>query len=252
MRAQRLLVCDIDNTLIGDVESLQRSAGGAVARVASTTAFGDRDREGAGERTSRCCEEWDVPTARCADHLGGQRDPLRSGQAAGGRCELAPDRSTTGGNRTASARRWSMICRAFDSNPPSMQRQFKLSYYVDPEPGAASAARSGSCCGENGVHARVIYSHDAYLDVLPSRASKGWRRALPRRPLGHSARARSLVAGDSGNDAEMLRCGALGRGRGQSQPRARRAARRSRGSTSPRRATPAASSRASSTTTSSP
>jgi sucrose-phosphate synthase len=49
----------------------------------------------------------------------------------------------------------------------------------------------------------VIYSHGAYLDVLPLRASKG---AALRYFCLHWGipPERCLVAGDSGNDAEML------------------------------------------------
>jgi sucrose-phosphate synthase len=51
--------------------------------------------------------------------------------------------------------------------------------------------------------ANLIYSHNEFLDVLPMRASKGHAiRYLATRwnlPLG-----RFLVAGDSGNDVEMV------------------------------------------------
>jgi sucrose-phosphate synthase len=53
------------------------------------------------------------------------------------------------------------------------------------------------------LHAQVIYSHDEFLDILPVRASKGhairylaYKWGLPL--------TRFLVAGDSGNDIEML------------------------------------------------
>jgi sucrose-phosphate synthase len=53
------------------------------------------------------------------------------------------------------------------------------------------------------LHANLIYSHQAFLDVLPVRVSKGhairylaYKWGLPLRNF--------LVAGDSGNDAEML------------------------------------------------
>ena len=59
------------------------------------------------------------------------------------------------------------------------------------------------------VQARVIYSHGAYLDLLPIRASKGMAvRYFALRwgiPLEHC-----LVAGDSGNDEEMLTGNTLG------------------------------------------
>ena len=59
------------------------------------------------------------------------------------------------------------------------------------------------------LHVNAIYSHQAYLDLLPVRASKGaalryladkWEIAIDR----------VLVAGDSGNDVEMLNGDTLG------------------------------------------
>ena len=53
------------------------------------------------------------------------------------------------------------------------------------------------------LSAKLIYSHESFLDVLPVRASKGQAvRYLAYKwglPLGNF-----LVAGDSGNDEEML------------------------------------------------
>src|SRR5690606_6625872 len=53
------------------------------------------------------------------------------------------------------------------------------------------------------LHAKLIYSHEAFLDVLPVRASKGQavRYLAYKRGLWLKS---FLVAGDSGNDEEML------------------------------------------------
>ena len=62
---------------------------------------------------------------------------------------------------------------------------------------------------ERGLRGRLVYSHNAFLDVLPARASKGRAiRYLSYKwdiPLDHF-----LVAGDSGNDECMLRGDTLG------------------------------------------
>lgn len=83
---------------------------------------------------------------------------------------------------------------------PLEQRAFKLSYFGD----AAAVARVRARLARAGLRASVIHSHGRYLDVLPERASKGTAvdhvRALYRLP----ERA-VFVAGDSGNDVEMLR-----------------------------------------------
>lgn len=82
------------------------------------------------------------------------------------------------------------------------QRAFKVSYNVDPArmpPLDEIRTRLRS----SGLHARLIYSHGAYLDVLPVRASKGQAIRYLAYKFGLPLRA-FLVAGDSGNDEEML------------------------------------------------
>ena len=58
-----------------------------------------------------------------------------------------------------------------------------------------------------GLAASVIFSHHEFLDVLPDGASKGNAMHYLARRWG-LAMDRILVAGDSGNDADMLRGGA--------------------------------------------
>lgn len=82
------------------------------------------------------------------------------------------------------------------------QRQFKLSYIVDPAamPPLSEIQNHLRQCN---LHAQLIYSHEEFLDVLPVRASKGhairylaYKWGLPLENF--------VVAGDSGNDIEML------------------------------------------------
>lgn len=88
------------------------------------------------------------------------------------------------------------------------QRAFKLSYTTTP--GATlSVEKLHRLLHEHRLHARLIYSHEEFLDVLPVRASKGhairylaYKWGLPLENF--------LVAGDSGNDAEMLMGDTLG------------------------------------------
>ena len=82
------------------------------------------------------------------------------------------------------------------------QREFKLS--SDADPGRMpSVTKIRAILREQNLSANLIYSHQAYLDVLPLRASKGrairylaYKWGLPLNAF--------LVAGDSGNDHEML------------------------------------------------
>lgn len=85
---------------------------------------------------------------------------------------------------------------------PLEQRRYKLSYFTGGHGDAAERVRdrlSGA-----GFNASVIQSHNRYLDILPLAASKGTavdyvRQRLNLRP------DQVIVAGDSGNDVEMLR-----------------------------------------------
>ncbi|MDA3785986.1 MAG: HAD-IIB family hydrolase, partial [Deltaproteobacteria bacterium] len=56
---------------------------------------------------------------------------------------------------------------------------------------------------EAGLHCQVIYSHGQFLDILPRRASKGRAIAYVIAKFGFAPRY-VMVAGDSGNDQDML------------------------------------------------
>ena len=81
------------------------------------------------------------------------------------------------------------------------QRRFKRSYYLD-DAGRLDDVRAA--LERAGQRATIIYSHDAFLDVLPVRASKGKAVRYLSQKWG-IAPERIAVAGDSGNDEEMLR-----------------------------------------------
>jgi sucrose-phosphate synthase len=85
---------------------------------------------------------------------------------------------------------------------------FKISYNVG-ETNPPRMASIRQLLRARGLRARLVHSHGSYLDVLPVRASKGQAiRYLSYRwdvPLGNV-----LVAGDSGNDECMLRGDTLG------------------------------------------
>lgn len=85
---------------------------------------------------------------------------------------------------------------------PENQREFKLSYIAKPE-SMPPLNEIYEYLHELKLHAQLIYSHEEFLDVLPIRASKGhairylaYKWGLPLENF--------FVAGDSGNDTEML------------------------------------------------
>ncbi|WP_158802560.1 MULTISPECIES: HAD-IIB family hydrolase [unclassified Acidisoma] len=85
---------------------------------------------------------------------------------------------------------------------PLEQRRFKLSYIAHGK--GDFKARVEEALQAHNLSASVAFSHNRYLDVLPRRASKGTAVEFVGKRLG-LANARIFVAGDSGNDIEMLR-----------------------------------------------
>jgi len=201
--ADRLLVCDIDNTLIGDREALaellvwldahrdQVAFGVATGRVL--------------ERTLSVLEEWNVP----------RPDVLIS--AVGSEVHYGgPDLVMDLNWRRTIDHRWDTLslreCLAdvpgIRLQPARDQREFKLSYFVD-RPAWPGTREIRKRIKEHGLAASVIFSHHEFLDLLPVRASKGRAIQYLARRWGFEM-DNVLVAGDSGNDADMLRSGALG------------------------------------------
>ncbi len=81
------------------------------------------------------------------------------------------------------------------------ERDFKISYNMDPNEDHLASVHQRLT--EHKLRYQLIYSHGAYLDILPTRASKG--RAI--KYLGKKwdiLPENILVSGDSGNDYEML------------------------------------------------
>ncbi|WP_110669919.1 HAD-IIB family hydrolase [Salinicola halophilus] len=81
------------------------------------------------------------------------------------------------------------------------QRRHKLSYFSDGDAGIVGRLRERLQARD--LAASVIHSHARYLDVLPVDASKGQAVEHVRRRL-KIARDALYVAGDSGNDLDML------------------------------------------------
>jgi sucrose-phosphate synthase len=87
--------------------------------------------------------------------------------------------------------------------PDTGQRKHKISYYIDPEK-SPSIKDIIKYLRRNDIKTNVIFSHGEFIDFLPIRASKG--QAVRHFALKWGiAFDRILVAGDSGNDGEMLK-----------------------------------------------
>jgi sucrose-phosphate synthase len=200
--ADRVVVSDIDNTLIGDkdgLEQLLQRLKDAGAKVAFGVATGRSI-----ELTKEVLQEWDIPM------------PQLLITSVGSAIHYGPHLVEDKGWENHISYRWKRdaLVEAMKElpgitlQPPAGQKKFKISYNVEPEkmPSVDEIYRH---LRRSQLQAKVIYSHGAYLDLLPIRASKGMAlRYFCMRwgiPLQHC-----LVAGDSGNDEEMLSGNTLG------------------------------------------
>jgi sucrose-phosphate synthase len=199
----RLLVCDIDNTLLGDDAGLER----LVATLET-----HRGELAFGIATGR-----PLPSALSVLRANGV--PIPDVLITGVGSEIH-----YGGRRPVEDTAWRRtIDHAWDrdalqellddlqglklQSKPN-QRRFKLSYDVEPDR-APSIDAIRDTIRSAGLEARVIFSHNAYLDILPARASKGDAVRFVAHRWGFPL-SDVLVAGDSGNDEAMLTIGAKG------------------------------------------
>ncbi len=193
---RRMLVSDIDNTLLGDRAGLD-----ALIRVLREPSRGF----GFGVATGR--------------HLRSTLDALQQARvplpdvlitAVGSEIHYGPEILPDIGWRRHIQHLWrrDALASLFMGLPgltlqsDDQQSEFKLSFIYDPDI-TPDLHELKVLLRRAGLHANLIHSHDAFLDVLPVRASKGravrylaYKWGLPLRAF--------LVAGDSGNDLEML------------------------------------------------
>lgn len=195
-RLDHFLITDIDNTLIGD----DNKALPELVRVIRD----NREKLGFGVATGRTLES---AVQYLEKHGIDKVDVIIS--SVGSEIYYGRRHKPGVGWRTHIADRWKRekIRELLDELPfldyqeEETQRPFKVSYYMDPGP--EHLVKIHDLLVRNKCRYNLIYSHDKYLDVLPYRASKGKAiRYLSYKwefPLGNF-----LVAGDSGNDEEML------------------------------------------------
>ncbi|MBB5021571.1 HAD-IIB family hydrolase [Desulfurispira natronophila] len=196
----RLLICDIDNTLTGDL--------GALEELVEKIKHHNR-RVGFGVATGRhlesardVLEEWGVPTPDVFITAVGSE--IHYGLT--GKPEEGWSRHIDYRWQPRRIREVLDALPGLELQPQSEQRRFKVSYLMEPQ-SAPSRREIVGILRKNDITANVIHSHDEFLDILPVRASKGHAvRYLALKwgmPLENI-----LVAGDSGNDEGMLKGGA--------------------------------------------
>ncbi len=200
--ADRILVTDIDNTLLGDAEglaALKALLAERGQRPAFAVATGRRIDSAVAviKETGAPTPDFWISSVGSEIHYGPQ---------------LVADRDWAHNIHY----RWDphAVREALRKTPglklqPKIdQRDFKVSYFIDPRK-APTVVQIEKRLREVGLRGSVIFSHGQYLDILPVRASKG----LAVRYVAHRwgiPMERVLVAGDSGNDEEMLTGKSLG------------------------------------------
>lgn len=196
-RVSRILVSDIDDTLLGDRKALEALLGW-LEEERELTAFA----VATGRNLSRAVEilkEWGVRVPDIVVSSVGTEIHYGPDLVADG----AWERQIRGGWRRRA------LEAAFEEIPgmrpqaPEKQGRYKLSFDVSPRlmPDIEILKNRLRTLG---LQARLVYSQGAFLDVLPVRASKGLAVRFLSHRLGVPLES-ILVAGDSGNDREMLR-----------------------------------------------
>lgn len=194
----RLMVCDIDNTLIGNRSSLKRlfqMIKSSPIKIAFGVATGRNLK-----LIYEVLEEWNIPQPNF--FISSVGSELFYGKEMQFNCEWKQWLNY----------RWNAekVKEALSSHKDLTLQQkdrqnfYKVSYYIDEE-STLDTKEIKKILHERDISCNVIKSHGILLDVLPVRCSKGlalhyfvdkWKLSLDH----------VLVAGDSGNDISML-CG---------------------------------------------
>ncbi|MDR5171990.1 HAD-IIB family hydrolase [Methylobacillus flagellatus] len=190
------LISDIDNTLLGDRRSLRQLVNWLKERKGKF-AFGIATGRTIDSAVD-ILKQWQVPVPEVLITSVGSE--IHYG------ARLIPD--TGWANHIRHKWRRDALEEAMKEFPgltlqaQENQREFKLSYIADPDK-MLPVEEINRRLRDQQLFAQLIYSHNEFLDLLPIRASKGHAIRYLAYKWGVPVR-HFLVAGDSGNDHEML------------------------------------------------
>jgi sucrose-phosphate synthase len=202
---QRFIITDIDQTLIGDANALDEFLK-FLDNAGDSFSFGIATAHKL-EPALDLLDQWNVPL------------PEVLITSLGTEIYYGSDLQDTGWKKHINYK-WEpealkQIISSIDGielQEEKLQDQFKISYILDKEMVKQKIIRRAKIVKrlrEQHLLANVIITYNQYLDLLPIRASKG----LAVRYLAHRwglPMAQFLVAGDSGNDEDMLKGDARG------------------------------------------
>lgn len=191
---KQLLICDIDDTLTGCRVSALEFSRFIVENP--TLTFGVATGRSLVE-AQRLIREWGLPVPEVFITSVGSEIYWNRGQGLQLDDDFADE---IGSDWQVEAIEMSMNKVAgIDPQLSIEQRQFKRSYFANrQEINAVQDALQDAGCA-----ARVIFSHDRLLDILPKAAGKYAAVQHVARALGIPS-SRVIVAGDSGNDLDMI------------------------------------------------
>lgn len=192
----KILITDIDNTLIGEDDSLHKLLK-LLERYKSTLAWG--------VATGRSL---DLALEAMSEHRIPIPDILIC--SVGTEIYYGPDLRKDKGWQKHISHRWKPeqvkeVLADLDFltfQEAEGQRSVKISYYM--EENADHLAEVHRRLQDNRLRCQVIYSHGQFLDILPHRASKGKAINYIRYKYEFPS-SKIMVAGDSGNDEDMLK-----------------------------------------------
>ena len=202
LERDRILITDIDNTLIGNQAALDHFIN-YIDDKRSKFCFGLASGR-TWESMKEAIEEWGIP------------EPDLMICSVGTEIYYKPDMSQDKDWREHINYKWKAEeilelmkdIEGIEKQPNENQREFKLSFYYDPEV-APEEQELMAILRKNDIAAKIIQSHQGLLDILPIRASKGdaIRHIYMEQDIEPE---KILVCGDSGNDEDMLRGNTLG------------------------------------------
>jgi len=195
-----LVICDIDTTLIGDPEALENlrelleenrgRVGFGVATGRYLESAQDALKEHGIERTDLM-----ITSVGTEIYYGPNRDPDK-GWASHLRAKWKPERV-----------REALSPLKFISlqQDEATQREFKISYDLDSDvPAEEAIPQIHEALFWARVPYSLVFSHNAYIDILPQRASKG--KAIRYMADKYNIPMETIAtSGDSGNDMDMLK-----------------------------------------------
>lgn len=198
----RMLICDIDDTLTGDDEALSELLD-TLERAGKLLGLGVATGRNL-DLTLKVLKQKNIPVPNLLITSVGSE--IHYGQKL--MQDMGWARHINHRWKPAAIREIMKELPGLKEQPKEDQGPHKISYFVDP--GKSPRPREISrILRRSGLYANLIYSHMAYLDIVPIRASKGLALRYFSVKWGIPIE-RFLVAGNSGNDMEMLSGNTLG------------------------------------------